>query len=327
MKPKLRKVLLWVSFPVFYLFCFVLSAYLTFPFDMLRDQVIVRFAESQRKSGENRRLEIDSLSSYRFSGIQAKGVRIITAPHTTLMGKQKPGNTIEIKEVTARVSLLPLLIGRVSVGFSAEAFGGTIDGSTWTKGGTREIELALDNVAVGQIEPMVNMVGLPLGGRLGGQVHVVLNEGKASKADGTVKLATRALPRVEVGTMELACEIEQGKVTISKFEASGQDLDFAAEGKITLRDRLAESTGDVFFRFRFSDRYRGKDDKTKALFGAPGSTAPALFELASRKIRTAKRSDGFYSFRALGILKNLSFSAAPAGASSSRAGGSKDAPR
>ena len=127
--------------------------------------------------------------------------------------------------------------------------------------------------------------------------------------------------------MELACEIEQGKVTISKFEASGQDLDFAAEGKITLRDRLAESTGDVFFRFRFSDRYRGKDDKTKALFGAPGSTAPALFELASRKIRTAKRSDGFYSFRALGILKNLSFSAAPAGASSSRAGGSKDAPR
>ena len=40
---------------------------------------------------------------------------------------------------------------------------------------------------------------------------------------------------------------------------------------------------DVNVKFEINDGYRTKNDVTKGLFGAPGSTVPALFEL-DRKV-------------------------------------------
>lgn len=332
MKPKVRKILLWSFFPIFYLVCFVFFAYLTFPFDTLRDQVIVRFSQNQRKTGGNKQLEIDKLDSYWLTGIQAKGVRIITPPHVTLAGKQKPRSELSIDELSARVAILPLLIGRLKINFGVEAFGGTLDGWTRNSSDGRLIEVEMEDLALSKIDPIAQTLGLPMGGKLGGKANLTLPEGKISKATGSTELTiadlslgdgkakiqnTITLPTVDAGDLVVTCDIADGKVSITKFEAQGNDVDFSAEGKITLRDRFADSQGDVYFKFRFSDKYRGKDDKTKALFGAPGSNAPALFELTSTKIRSAKRPDGFYSFRAIGLLRSLSFSAAPTGGSSS----------
>jgi hypothetical protein len=60
-------------------------------------------------------------------------------------------------------------------------------------------------------------------------------------------------------------------------------------------------------RFRINDVYRAKNDITKSLFGAPGSSAPALFELADPKVKQSKRADGFYSWSARGPLGRLEF--------------------
>jgi hypothetical protein len=55
---------------------------------------------------------------------------------------------------------------------------------------------------------------------------------------------------------------------------------------------------------------------TKSLFGAPGSSMPALFELADPRIKMSKRADGFYGWHMSGLLKDPRFDPAPAGGGS-----------
>ncbi|HNS98698.1 MAG TPA: type II secretion system protein GspN [Polyangiaceae bacterium] len=335
MSPRLRKILLWVMYPLFYVVCFVFFAYLTFPFDTLRDRVVLAFAENQRKTGGDSYLEIDKLESYWLSGAQARGVRLTSAPSVKSDGTKGKPTVFEVDRVAARVALLPLLIGRVTIHFSADLLGGTLRGSTRKSGEDRTIYLELSDLSVGEIEPIVELIGLPLAGRLKGTVDLTLPEGKLAKATGSVDLVlqdlsvgdgkakikdTIALPRLVVGDLELTCDFSEGRVTITKFAASGNDLDFHAEGRLTLREKMMESQSDMYLRFRFADKYKSKDEKTTALFGAPGSNAPALFEIADPRIRQSKRADGFYSWRASGLLRALRFDPAPAGGAGSGRG-------
>jgi len=329
MSPRLRKILLWIMYPLFYVVSFLLFAYLTFPFDQLRDRIVVAFAEDQRKSGGDMRLEIDRISSYWFSGAEAQGVRLISPPELKEDGTKGPPSEILIDEVAGRVAILPLLIGNVTINFAAELLGGSIEGSTSKNGEDRVIEVELTDLAVGRLDPIVQMIGLPLTGQLSGTLELTMPEGKLSKATGSVDLTiqdlsvgdgktkikeTIALPRMVVGELKLTCDIAEGRLKVTKLAAGGYDLDFSADGKITLRDKFAESQADLYLKFKFSDKYKAKDEKTKALFGEPGSKAPALFEIADPRIRRSKRPDGFYSWRAWGLMRTLRFDPAPTGA-------------
>ncbi len=75
------------------------------------------------------------------------------------------------------------------------------------------------------------------------------------------------------------------------------------DGRITMREMATDSLLDVQIRFRINDAYRAKSDITKSLFGAPGSTAPALFEMADAKIKQSKRPDGFYGWSLPGAAR------------------------
>ena len=336
MSPRVRKVLTWVLYPAFYVTCFLLFAYLTFPFDSLRDRVIVAFDDDQRKTGGDMSLEIDRVSSYWFSGVEARGVRLISPPEQQPDGTKRPASEIAVERATVRVSILPLLIGRTTINFSAEMLGGTIEGSTQKSGDDRTIEIDLSKVSVGRFDPLVQMIGLPLTGDANGHIELSLPEGKLSKATGTISLTisdfsvgdgkskikeTIALPRMVVGDLVMECDIADGQLKVTKLAAGGYDLDFSADGKIALRDTFAESQAELFLKFKFSDKYKAKDDKTKALFGAPGSNAPALFEIADPRIRQSKRPDGFYSWRAWGLLRSLRFDPAPTGGARPRTPG------
>ena len=334
MSPRLRKVLLWIIYPVFYLVCFITFAFVTFPFNTLRDRIVVAFAEDQRKSSGDSRLEIDSLSSYWLSGVEAHGVRLISAPSTKADGTKSPQSEIELDRATARVAILPLLFGNVAVSFSAELFGGKINGSTRTSGEDRSVSLEISNLSVGDITPLADLVGLPISGALGGTVNFNLPEGKIAKATGSIALTIQdlavgdgkakikdmiALPRLVVGDLELTCDVAEGRVSITKFEAAGNDLDFVAEGKITLREKPADSFADVSLRFKFSDKYKAKDANTQALFGTPGSNAPALIEMDPH-VKQSKRPDGFYGWRASGLVRAMRFDPAPSGGQGSGRG-------
>jgi type II secretion system protein N len=324
--PRMRKVLSYSGYPLFYVFCLLLFAYFTFPYERLKERVIAEFEAQRAAAGSPQMLEIQKLGPYWLSGVRAKGVKLISVP--TGADAEKPPSKLELDDLHVRVSIFPLIIGRLSVTFGAKAFGGSISGFTRTSGSDRIVELEADDLDVGTIGPLADTLGLPLFGTLGCEASLTMPEQKLAKAAGSVecKMTDLALgdgkakiqgklvlPRLTVGELVLTAEAKDGILRVSKLAAAGKDLDLAGEGKISLRDPFGDSLSDLYLRFRFAEAYKGKNDITKSLFGSAGSSMPALFELADPRIKASKRADGFYGWHMAGQMKDPRFEASPQG--------------
>jgi type II secretion system protein N len=313
------------AYPLVYVFCLVLFCSWTFPYGKLKDNITRAYNAQQRIAGSKSELEIDDIGSSFITGVKLKGVRLEGAPSEA----GKPPSEMKIDEVTARLSLLPLLIGNRDVSFHAKAFGGTIDGS-FDDHGEKEKDFAtkIEGVDASQLTPLVDLIGLPLEGTLSGSIKIEMPEGKASKANGSIALETDglavgdgkaklkgalALPRVNVGALSVAGDAKDGVLKLTKFGASGKDVEIQGDGRVQLREIAMESTAELNIKFKINDAYRTKSDVTKSLFGAPGSTAPALFEIADARVKQSKRPDGFYGWRARGMLSHLDFSPSATG--------------
>jgi type II secretion system protein N len=306
----------WVGYPIFYMTCLIVFAALTFPYTKLKEHVVATFNSDQRTAGGNQELQIDEMSGYWLSGARLKGVRLFTASTEPGQLPQK----IEIDEATVRYGILSSIFGNSDMNFDALAFGGEASGSYETQGKDQSLELLLESIDIGRVEPVVRLLGVPLQGKLGGSVNLKMPDGKASKGSGSVSLAMNdvavgdgkakikgalALPTIHVGGITLGGEAKDGVLRITKLAAGGKDLDLQGEGRITMRELATESLCDAQVRFKISDAYRGQSDVTKSLFGAPGSSAPPLFELADVRIKQSKRADGYYSWAVHGPLGRL----------------------
>jgi type II secretion system protein N len=314
-----------VGYPLFYVVCLMLFASITFPYRRLKEHVVASFNAQQLANSSPEELEVEEMGGYWLSGIRMKGVALLAASAEP----GKPPTRIQIDEATVRYSLLPLLVGSSDMNFDAYAFGGEASGSYDLSGKDRTVDVTLDSIDVGKVQPLVAMLGVPISGALGGSVHLTMPDGKASKGTGSVSLEIKdasvgdgkakikgalALPKVEVGTLTFAAEAKDGVLRISKLVAGGKDLEVQGDGRITMRELATDSLLDLQVRFRINDAYRTKNEVTQSLFGAPGSTAPALFELADPKIKQAKRPDGFYGWSFRGPLSRPDFFPAGGGA-------------
>ncbi len=309
MKDKFTKIVPWLLLPAFYFVCVVLFAFVTFPFDKLKDKIVTSF-NAQQKSG-TMELSIDELNSHFITGVKAKGIKLTTAGDPG-----KPPVEVKIDEAKARISLLGLLVGHRDFTYSFLLAGGEINGSYEEHGKDRGIEVDIDNVDIGQVELITSQLGVPREGHLTGQVKFALLEGKAGKASGNVNLdiagvtigdgkaklkGMLALPKLDIGGIAIAAEAKDGQLKITKIAAGGKDVELAGDGRVTLRDLAPDALLDVNLKFKVNDGYRNKSDQTKSIFGAPGSKMPAIFEM-DPKVSRSKRPDGFYAFHARGTL-------------------------
>ena len=175
---------------------------------------------------------------------------------------------------------------------------------------------------MGKLQPLIDLLGVPLTGKLVGTIRLAMPDGKASKGSGSLSLEIQdmsvgdgkakikgalALPKIDVGTLTFSADAKDGVLKIVKFVAGGKDLEVQGDGRITMRELAVDSLLDMQVRFRINDAYRSKSDVTKSLFGAPGSNAPALFEMADAKIKQSKRTDGFYGWSVRGPLSRAEF--------------------
>jgi type II secretion system protein N len=313
-----------VGYPLFYVACLCVFGSLTFPYDKLKERVIATFNAQERSASAQEELQIDEMSGYWLSGVRVRGVRILSAPSEP----GKPPGKIELDEATARYSILSALVGGSDASFDVFAFGGEVSGSYEVHGTDKSLDATFDAIDVGQLDPVVQLLGVPLQGKLGGTLRLAMPEGKASKAGGALSLEAKdvavgdgkaklkgaiALPKVDVGTLTLAAEAKEGILRITKLVAGGKDVEVQGDGRITLRDDVIDSLCDAQVRFKINDAYRDKSDMTKTLFGAPGSTAPALFELADPRVKQSKRADGFYGWTVHGPLGRVEFMPAGGG--------------
>lgn len=335
-KERIKKVAPWIGFPLFYLVCLVLFASWTFPYEKLKERIVLAYNKQQRDSGGNQELRIEELSSYRLTGADAKGVRLVTA--STEPGK--PPSELKIDEVRCRLSLLPLILFNKDVSCKADAFGGTVNLDYGDHGKEQKIDADIDGVDLALADPIKDFIGVPVEGKLSGELKLVVPESKLSKANGSLSLEAKdvavgdgkaklkgalALPRMQVGTLNVSGEAKEGVVRLSKLAAGGKDLELQGDGRIQLREVPGESLCDVNVRFKVNDNYRTKNDITKSLFGAPGSTMPALFDL-DPKVKQSKRQDGFYGWHLRGAIGKPDVDPAPFAGGGGAAGASTARP-
>lgn len=319
MKAKLRKVLPYVGYPAFYLFCLVIFAYFTFPYEMLRDRIVAEYERTSGSSstGETRQLDIETIEPYWLSGLRAVGIRLVTTTPPASPDDKPKRSALDIDEAYGRVQLLPLLLGRTSISFGADAFGGTLEGVFSRKGDEERLKAEISGIDLAFLTPFLPSSALPMGGIVDGTVDFVLPERKLQKANGLLDLTITdsyvgdgkakiqgalALPRMNLGDLVLSAEANEGVLKLGKVATSGRDLEFSMEGKLTLRDPFAESIYDMQLRFKLADAYRTRNEVTKSLFGSPDSKVPALFEM-DPKVKQSKRADGFYSWQVSGLFR------------------------
>jgi type II secretion system protein N len=320
-KERLKAIAPKVGLPLFYLFCLVLFARWTFPYDKLRDRVVLTFNQQQRDTNGQQELKIEELGPSWLSGLSAKGVHLIGPASEP----GKPPSDLKLDEVHGSISLFGLLFGSTDVGVRVDGFGGTIKGDLDDSSKERRVELSLDSLDLGMVPPITQVLGVPVEGVLSGALKIVMPDAKVAKATGTASIDARdvaigdgkaklkgilALPRLVVGALTFSGDVKDGVLKVSKISAGGKDVEIQGEGRIQLRESIADSLCDLNIRFKINDAYRSKNETTKSLFGTPGSTMPALFEL-DPKVKQSKRADGFYGWHMHGPLSRADFEPAP----------------
>lgn len=325
MKQRFFRFLKFMAYPTLYVACLMLFFYLAFPWNRLKDRVIAEIAlKAQKPKSAIQRVEIDDLDSYWFTGVEATGVRIYLPPSDDAgADKDKPAESvIKVDELNARLQILPLFLGQLRVKFWAHAFNGDIKGTVPVKASSGSVEVQFADVDLSYVDVIKDTIGIPIKGIATGKLELTAEGGKFSKASGMLDLAINgvsvgdgkskiknqiALPEAKLGDLVIAAEAKDGALKITKFEANGTDIELAGDGKINVREPANNSVADLYVRFKFTDAYRNKSDLTKTLLGAPGSTAPSLFELADPRIKRSKRSDGFFGWHVHGALGKLKF--------------------
>lgn len=322
MSPRVRQILKWAGYVAFYFVALLAFAFLTFPYQRLGDRIVQEF-NAQQTGPKPMRLKLGEMSSYFLHGVEADDITLTSPGEPDEQGKPGKPKVLKIDTAHASVSLLRLLIGTVHVSFGADAFGGELSGYTSESDEGRKLEVELDDLDLGQAPLFGDIVGLPLSGKLTGEIDLLMPEQKLSKADGTINLKvadlaagdgkakirdTIALPRLEAGELTLEAEAKTGQLKITNFSANGKDLKLDSEGTLRLRDAFDTSVLSLTISFKFQEGYTNKSDITKSLFG--GNGMPGLFDL-DPKMKRAKRADGSYGWRASGALARLNFTPAP----------------
>lgn len=353
MSPRIVTIAKAMLYPLFYLFCLVIGLVLSFPWDQVKHRIEAEFAKSQAPKGAAAwRLEIGELDGYWLSGVEIRSAKLIIPPDDTssagstssparssAAAKRAGGgddesddappakvaagpreSTVLLEEGHARVRLLPLLIGRVRVDFSMSVLGGEISGVVPVGGG--DFELELEDVDLGQLAPLADLVTVPVQGVASGRMSLSAPDGKFSKAGGALDLTVKnvvlgdgkaklmgkmALPPADLGTLEIGATAAAGVLQLDKFDAQGKDGEVHGAGTVKLRQPWDMSIADVYLRFGFTDTYRSTNDKTKALLGEPGQDFPPALIDQDKKMKRAKRGDGLYGFRLHGRVRSLKY--------------------
>jgi type II secretion system protein N len=310
--PLGKRLLRAAAYSSFFTFCFLGFAYLTFPYDRLKD-FIIQEVERPMGPGDVRvpsgtELEIVDLSPSFLTGVDLEGVRL------TKVADEPDGEpmTILIDEASARISLRSLLVGDLGVSYDVVVGGGTIEGDYETDDETQHVEAEIEDVNLLSLGFVRSAVGLPVRGKLGGTIDVTLGA-EPAQSTGSVKLAITGLQigdgraklaiggmrdgitieRIDAGDLNVELVIEEGVARVEELTANGPDIELAAGGTIRLAQPVDMSRLDLLLRFKFQDGYRERNDRTRALF--------SLVDLTPQ-LRSAKTNDGALQYRINGSL-------------------------
>lgn len=315
--PRARKILRrGVGYPLFFLVSFLWSAYLTFPYDRVRDFITVQVA----RAVPGAELEIVSLEPSWVSGIEAEGVSLRVPSDTE---GERP-YSITIPRIWARAGILSYLFGTTSVSFEIETDGGgLVEGSIDHDDERTHAVVHLEDVDLRRIGPLRAVTRLPVTGVVSGDVDVTLAEESdetvgevtlridgAAVGDGRARLAIPGMggsgvtvERLSLGDVSVALNVERGSARIEDLSSNGEDAELRGQGSIRLSRQIRLWALDLLLRINVLPGYRDRNPATQAIF--------SLADL-SPEVRPYRAADGAFHFRIQGTLGGR-VTAAPAG--------------
>lgn len=239
------------------LFSCLLSGYLTFPYDAIKEFLVYevehpRLAGGTERTRSSTSLSIAELEPHWFSGIALKNVTVMLgdapARESDAEKQSAKPTTLSLSSFQARLQLLPLLLGKKTIAFSAEvAGGGTIEGTVTESSELSVLDVTLSEVELARLPISGGKIPYNFSGELNGTVLLELNKEAAENA-GNIKLSladfTLSEPktdsnkkpfRAEAGSLELSCTIEKGICKFGPSTSKGKDLLLGLFGNLTFQ--------------------------------------------------------------------------------------------
>jgi type II secretion system protein N len=279
-RAQLRERMLLGSFYVtFFCVTFLICGYLTFPYDRVRDLIV------SRASAADRTLEIGELEPTGLSGVHLKDVELTQHPKNV----DEAPSVLRVSELSVGISPWALLFGEKKAKLHARVGSGSIDASYVQSSSAQHIEAKLASLDVAALG-LGSYVGLPVQGHASGDIELDLPQ-EVDKSNGSITLAITGLrvgdgkakikipalggsgltlDQIDAGKLNLKVKVQDGLATIAEFRTDGRDLKLNGQGNLRLVEPLRRSRPDLSLDLTFSDVYKNKSDRTKAMFDLIG---------------------------------------------------------
>lgn len=285
-------VLKYIGFAAFFGVAFIISLYLTFPWDSAKD-----FALQKASVATGMELSAKSLEPSWITGIVAKDVSILPA------GQEEP---ITLAELRARIHLLPLLTGGRGITADLPIAQGTVHADVVDSSARTQVQAELKGIQIALVPGLQDATGVPLNGELDLTADMDLDKAKPEASSGTIKLsgtglellkggkvAGMTLPfELSIGDFAWTIPITDGKAKLDKLAIKGESVELELDGTLTLNAELARSIPNLVVKFKPTDAFLKKEPLLNALLA---------------NISRAKGSDGFYAYTLTGSLKHPRF--------------------
>ena len=306
-----QTVLSFAGYAGFFVFCFVISAYLTFPYERVRDLLVAKVAAS---SSPPPKLSVGDISPHRFTGLTLHAVTL--QRDSAAPGQAPTTTTITLDELSVRAKPFAFLFGGTGVAFEAKAGQGEIGGSyDAKKDGPSHTEVQLDHIDLVKLG-VTGPSSLPITGTATGHVDITLSN-QAAETQGEIDLhidglhlgdaksdlklpipgfGQLSLDPIDAGKLELKIAIKEGVATIEKLEANGKDVELSGSGSVRLVPaQLAQSRADLTLAVKFDKRYAERSERMK--------TRVMLLN-DNPMVKNATGADGRMRFNLTGTLDN-----------------------
>jgi len=264
MENNARLAALKVSgYVLFAVMAFTISAYATLPWDKIKPLI------EKRAKNEGVELQIDSLDSYYLTGLDMGGVQIKSLANMKSTGKDETP-LLKADELRVRMGILPLLLGKKKINFSARLAGGRLNGQLVKNGKKTYLSAEMNDIILDRMTwPTYLNKELKLGGKLSGsteldmpdpgdpgnwngKINLLLQQGKVS----SFKALGNQIPEISYCKGQVQIQITDGKANLETFRLDGPDLPINISGILTLKNPPGNTFADVSINIRPSNKIK-----------------------------------------------------------------------
>ncbi|MBN2494041.1 MAG: type II secretion system protein GspN [Deltaproteobacteria bacterium] len=290
-----------IVYPVFFLLCLLFFLVRGFPVQVLTKQVTF---EAERRLGL--KVQFGSLETLFPNGVEAETLRLIKPAEK----EGEAGFSLLVDRAQARISLLGLMFGDKDVSFETELLGGKLSGELELGKDRTRVECQLAALNVARLPIWVDLFGLPLAGKLGGDLQLDISQADYKDSKGKIALQLEQaglgagkikgfqVPPISLGKPRLQLKVANGKAEIETFEVNSDDVEASLEGYFLLQKELSRMTSRCKVHFKLSDK---KYEEFLA------QIPPELQQFATQNVDQARDKDGAFHFSLYGPLSTMQF--------------------